>query len=121
MTDFPHAAKILRSTGIVENIEVADAAWVASENEKNTDYLYVSFNQGEHIGIGAVWDGTKFIPAKPYKTWTYDAESNSWQPPVPKPEDTDKGFYYWSEEDDSWAFQNFFEQDFVHPVENPGA
>jgi len=103
MADFPHAAKVLRSTGVVDNVEVADEAWVDSQNALNNDYLYVPYTQGDiNVTIGAKWDGTKFIPVQPFPSWTYDVSTNSWIAPVSKPNDPTSGFYYWDEETKSW-------------------
>jgi len=82
--------------GIVVNVIVADADFVATQ----TDKTYVACNRG---GIGWSFDGTNFISPQPYPSWTLD-ENNDWQPPTPMPSDaSETKRYRWSEEDLEWV------------------
>lgn len=76
--------------GLVVNVIVADAEFVATQ----TDKTYIELNRG---GIGWNFDGENFIAPQPYPSWTLD-ENNDWQPPTPKPD----GKYYWDEDTQTW-------------------
>lgn len=41
-----------------------------------------------------------YTPVQPYPSWTYDPATDSWQPPVPQPNDGKR--YYWDESTLSW-------------------
>ena len=34
--------------------------------------------------MGALWDGVKFTPPRPFDSWVLTAD-NEWEPPIPKP------------------------------------
>ena len=78
--------------GVVVNVIVADADFVA---QSNLDYVLLSRG-----GIGWTYDGTNFIAPQPFESWTLD-ENNDWQPPTPMP--STGGPYEWSEEDLEWV------------------
>lgn len=78
--------------GIVVNVVVADADFVASQ----TDKTYVLCARG---GIGWSYDGTNFIAPQPYPSWILD-ENHDWQPPTPMPVDDKK--YAWFEPNKVW-------------------
>ena len=78
--------------GLVVNVIVADADFVATQ----TDKIYVLLSRG---GIGWTYDEqlNQFVAPQPYPSWTFD-QNNDWQPPIPKPD----GDYYWNEDTQSW-------------------
>ena len=77
--------------GVVVNIIVADAEFVA---QSNLDYVLLSRG-----GIGWTYDeqANQFVAPQPYASWTLD-ENNNWQPATPKPD----GNYYWNEDTQTW-------------------
>jgi len=77
--------------GIVVNVIVADADFIATQ----TDKTYVLLSRG---GIGWTFDGTNFIAPQPFASWTLDS-NHDWQPPTPKPE----GKYSWNEAQLKWV------------------
>lgn len=79
--------------GVVTNVIVADADFIALQTNKN----YVLCNRG---GIGWSFDGTNFIPPKPYLSWVLD-ENFEWQPPTPMPVVEGKR-YEWFESNKEW-------------------
>jgi hypothetical protein len=81
--------------GIVVNVIVADADFVATQ----TDKTYVLCTRG---GIGWTYDDIRdeFVAPQPFESWTLD-ENNDWQPPTPMP--SSGGPYRWSEEDLEWV------------------
>lgn len=81
--------------GIVVNVIVADADFVATQ----TDKTYVLCTRG---GIGWSFDGTNFIAPQPYPSWTLD-ENSDWQAPVARPTE---GMWSWNEETTSWVSIN---------------
>jgi hypothetical protein len=106
MSEPMHVAKVLRSTGLIENLELAYPEWVDEENAKEHENIYIPFEYGDiKVNIGGTWDGVKFIPAKIQPSWLYDEETNSWKAPVEKPEDPSNGYYYWNEEALNWFLE----------------
>ena len=81
--------------GIVANVIVADAQFIATQTELN----YVLLSRG---GIGWTFDGTNFIAPQPYPSWTLD-NNYDWQPPTPKPVD---GRWVWDEETKTWQLSD---------------
>jgi hypothetical protein len=93
------------SSSTVINVIVIDDSidvWPGPDGE-NKQLITVSDDPASpnHGWIGWTWDGTKFIPPQPYPSWTYNAETNSWEAPVPYP--TDGGSYRWDEDTLSWV------------------
>ena len=82
----------LIKNGIVQNIIVADADFIASLPNPNE---YVEYT---NAGIGWSYDGVNFIPPQPYPSWTLDNNLN-WQAPTPRP---NQGFWYWDEQAGNW-------------------
>ena len=80
--------------GVVVNVIVADADFVASQTNKT----YVLCARG---GIGYTYDADLdiFIAPQPYPSWTLDV-NHDWQPPTPMPVDDKK--YAWSEPNKQW-------------------
>ena len=61
--------------------------------------------RGNYAGIGYTFDPDKgtdgaFIPPKPFKSWSLNNSTYSWESPVPYPDDD--GLYDWNEETASW-------------------
>ena len=55
---------------------------------------------GSPVAVGMVYDGKRFIPPQPFKSWVWDEKSFSWLPPKPAPQD--KCLYRWDEEKGDW-------------------
>lgn len=53
-----------------------------------------------YAGIGYTWDGTGFAAPQPFPSWTLNADSYLWEPPVAMP--TDGKLYQWDESTTSW-------------------
>jgi len=58
--------------------------------------------RGTYAGIGFYYDEDLdiFYPPQPYPSWTLNAQTASWEPPVEYPEDENQ--YVWNEETTSW-------------------
>ena len=58
--------------------------------------------RGTYAGIGFHYDEDLdiFYPPQPYASWTLNAQTASWEPPVEYPEDGNQ--YVWDEETTSW-------------------
>jgi len=58
--------------------------------------------RGTYAGIGFHYDEDLdiFYPPQPYASWTLNAQTASWEPPVEYPEDENQ--YVWDEETTSW-------------------
>ena len=70
---------------------------------------------GEHIGggvpfrknyagIGYTYDDGRdaFIPLKPFNSWILNEITCLWEPPIPRPEDTETNVWMWNEEAQEW-------------------
>jgi hypothetical protein len=60
----------------------------------------------KNCAIGATWDGVKFTPPRPYDSWVWDFDHDSWVAPTPVPvattlADFDKR-WVWNESDLRW-------------------
>lgn len=69
-------------------------------------WLQTSYNanfRGKFAAIGDIYSSPrdKFIPMKPYPSWTYNADSNTWQPPVPFPANATQP-HDWDEVTQAW-------------------
>lgn len=89
---------------IVDNVVVFDDSATSelieqfrlSQNADETQLIPDYFNSG--IGIGATWNGVKFIPVKPLPSWVWNDEINKWEPPLKRP----AGRVVWNEESQGW-------------------
>ena len=105
-----HFAKI--ENGIVAQVIVADGSdWC--EKNLGGEWVQTSYNTlgGVHsggkfpihknyAGIGYTFDGTGFAAPQPFPSWTLNADSYLWEPPVAMP--TDGKIYQWDEATKSW-------------------
>ena len=57
-----------------------------------------------YASIGATYDETRdaFIPAKGFDSWTFNEDTCRYDPPVPKPADTETSAFFWNEETRNW-------------------
>ena len=78
---------------IVQNVIVGAPDWVAP-----ADGSMVEYTTGYPAGIGWEYDGTGFIPPKPYPSWALN--DYVWEAPVAMPDDGNA--YYWDESTTSW-------------------
>jgi hypothetical protein len=85
---------------IVENVIVAESKEIA---EEVTGKLCIECSDSSPAQISGTWDGTRFIPVKPYPSWILNEEFE-WQAPVSKPEDNKQ--YDWDESTQSWLLSN---------------
>ena len=107
-----HYAKV--EDGIVTQVIVADSKewcqanlggeWI--QTSYNTQGGVNSRNGGEalhknYAGVGYEWDGVGFYAPQPYPSWTKDADTYLWQPPVAYPTDGER--YSWNEDTLSWV------------------
>lgn len=105
-----HFAEIDSDNKVVRVI-VADTKEWCEANLGGT-WIQTSYNThaGEHpegrplhknyAGIGYHWDGVGFFAPQPYPSWTKNADTYLWEPPVPMP--TDGKSYIWNEEAQTW-------------------
>jgi hypothetical protein len=82
----------IRADGIVENIIVADADYIAALADSDT---YVDAqagtidgpsNGGKAATVGGLYKDGKFIRPRPFISWTLDA-NDQWVAPKPMPTD----------------------------------
>lgn len=75
-----------------------------SYNTSNGEHIHggIPFRKN-YAGVGYRYDAAldAFIPQQPYPSWTLDAATAQWQPPVPMPQDG--GIYKWDEQAGAWV------------------
>lgn len=78
------------------NIFGADTRWVQTSITNRIRKNYA--------GIGYSYDPQRdaFIPPSPYQSWILNEETCRWDPPVPKPPDTETTIYAWNEDLVRW-------------------
>lgn len=110
-----HFAKVL--DGKVINVIVAEPEFFDTFVDSSPgQWIQTSYNThgGVHVnggtplrknfaGVGYTYDYQldAFIPPKQYPSWTLNAETCLWEPPVPMP--TEGGPYRWDEATTSWV------------------
>lgn len=80
-----------------------------------TNWLQTSYNNNfrfRYAGIGMVYNNQYdvFLNAQPYPSWTLNAETFEWEPPIPEPELTEEqretgSYYEWNEETQEWKLK----------------
>lgn len=80
--------------GVVENVIVANADWVALQ----TSDTYVLCDVNSFVSVGSRFINGVFTYPKPFPSWSLDS-NNNWKPPVAKPE----GDLMWDESTLSWV------------------
>ena len=103
-----HFAKI-DSNNIVENVIVAEQDFINS-GAVGDSFLWVqtSYNgnfRGKYASIGDTWDNSnnRFIPNKPFPSWTLNATSLEWEAPVENTESPNDKLMTWNEDTTSWV------------------
>jgi len=100
-----HFAKL--NNNIVTEVIVAEKDFINS-GQVGDEFLWVqtSYNgnfRNNFAGIGYTYDKTndRFIPPKPYPSYTLDGSTNIWEPPVAYPDDS--RVYSWNEDTTNWT------------------
>lgn len=92
--------------GIVENVVSADNAeegtFILQEMYPNSQIVLVEEENTKIPYIGFGYKNNKFIPFKPYDSWTFNEDAWQWESPVPRPDGEGKEFFYWDEASKSW-------------------
>jgi len=110
-----HYAKVLNN--IVQTVIVAEADFFKTFVDSSAgEWIQTSYNtiggqhtqggtplRGNYAGIGYTYDRTNdvFYPPQPYPSWTIEAPTWTWTPPVPYP--TDDNRYNWDETTKTWV------------------
>jgi hypothetical protein len=89
------AAKL--KNGVVEQVIVGTVQWA----QENLGAEWID-STDHSVGIGFTFNGSKFIPPKPFESWVYVEDGNYWKSPVPYPEDETKE-YEWNEDLMAWT------------------
>lgn len=66
---------------------------VDPETRQPDDGIPLRYN---YAGVGFTYDRQRdaFIPPKPYNTWVLNEDTCLWEPPVPRPSNTDSDYVY---------------------------
>lgn len=110
-----HYAKVLNN--IVQQVIVAEADFFTTFVDTTPgEWIQTSYNtiggqhtqggtplRGNYAGIGYTYDRTNdvFYPPQPYPSWTIEAPTWIWKPPIPFPIDGNK--YNWDESTKTWV------------------
>ena len=86
----------INESGIVENIVVADEAWIAIQPGNWVKYLD---ENPAYIGGSYNYENNVFIVPQPFPSWSLD-ENYDWQPPTTMPEE---GHWHWDEDSLNWV------------------
>lgn len=107
---------IVKRVIAIENAILLDDNGNESE-QKGIDFLVSLYGGGKWIQtsyngnlrgrlavIGGIYSGPRdlFLPPKPYPSWTYDEDSNTWQPPVAFPANATQP-HSWDEVTQVWV------------------
>lgn len=73
-------------------------------NERNYDsYITEEQSNLDFVINDSSWNGTEFIPPKPYNSWIWNEQNKYWESPIPQPPIVENGpRYSWDEETVSW-------------------
>jgi len=118
-----HFAKLDKDNKVI-NVEVVANSVITDSNGQENEQLGINFlrelyeepngvwKQTSYNGnfrknfasIGATYDETRdaFIPVKVYDSWTFNEDTCHYDPPVPKPADTETSGFVWNEETKNW-------------------
>jgi len=118
-----HFAK-LDENNVVTQVEVVANSVITDSNGQENEQIGINFlrelyeepngvwKQTSYNGnfrknfasIGATYDETRdaFIPVKVYDSWTFNEDTCHYDPPVPKPADTETSGFVWNEETKNW-------------------
>jgi len=122
----------LDENNIVKNVIVVDNSILLDDygneiEEKGINFLLEHYGHSNwkqtsinkkfrknYAGIGYTYDQERdaFIPPKPegYNSFILDEETCIYEPPVPKPNDSEFR-YYWSEQELAWKIDSSYEKD----------
>jgi hypothetical protein len=111
-----HFAKVLN--GKVINVIVAEPEFFETFIDTSPgEWIQTSYNtyggvhalggtplRKNYAGQGYTYDKERdaFIPPKEFASWTLNEETCLWEPPVPRPTDTDHN-HYWDETRQEWV------------------
>ena len=118
-----HFAKLDKDNKVI-NIEVVANSVITDSNGQENEQIGINFlrelyeepngvwKQTSYNGnfrknfasIGVTFDETRdaFIPVKMYDSWTFNEDTCRYDPPVPKPADTETSAFFWNEETRNW-------------------
>ncbi len=103
-----HFAKV-NSSNVVTEVIVAEKDFINS-GAVGDEFLWVqtSYNgnfRGRFAKVGDIWDNlnNRFIPSKPFPSWTLNETTLEWQAPVENTESPNDKIMEWNEDTLSWV------------------
>lgn len=85
--------------------EIEGQKFIKSIGLKGT-WMQTSYNskfRKNYAGVGFTYDSVRnaFIPPKPYESWSLNEDTCLWEPPMPRPSNSD--LYVWDEKNKKWV------------------
>lgn len=110
---------VVRVLAVADRDEHRGQDFLANDLGLGGRWIQTSYNTvaGKHLlggtpfrknyaGVGYVYDEERdaFYEQQPYPSWTLNEETCQWEPPIPKPIDTEV-YYVWNEEELEWKVE----------------
>lgn len=96
---------VLRVLVVPDEQEHRGQDFLADDLKLGGTWIQTSYNgniRRRYAGVGMLYlaEHDAFVAAQPYPSWLLDAETLTWQPPVPMPAE---GFWVWDEDAGAWV------------------
>lgn len=75
---------------------------------QDTNWIQTSYNSNFRkrfagIGMKYIPETNVFAKISPYPSWSYNAQTDEWEAPTPKPADGENYTWEWNEETQTWT------------------
>ena len=102
---------------VISDGDIIDENGIESENKGkefcqilfggSTNWVQTSYNNNFRkrfagVGFKYIEETDVFALPQPYPSWSYNAQEDLWESPVPKPEDGENYTWKWEEETKNW-------------------
>ena len=91
---------ILREYAVIQENDIETLERLKNDFGYQTAYIMDWSKEVSDIGQ-TYWNGTRFVHPSPYPSWVFNDEANSWEAPIPHPNDGKS--YIWDEDQQNWT------------------